>query len=47
VACERRSSVNGRAYLQRFDDVTGMEKSCVAKSKKGKIVKEKCCIIAT
>jgi len=24
-----------------------VEKSCVAKSKKGKKVKEKCCIIAT
>jgi len=24
-----------------------VEKRCVAKSKKGKIVKEKCCIIAT
>jgi len=30
-----------------FDDVTGMEKSCVAKAKKGKKVKEKCFIIAT
>jgi len=32
--------------LQRFDDVTGVEKSCVAKAKKGK-AKEKYCIIAT
>jgi len=47
VACKRRSSVNSGAWLRRFDDVTGVEKSCVAKSKKGKIVKEKFCIIAT
>jgi len=33
--------------LRRFDDVAGVEKSCVAKSKKGKKVKEKCCIIET
>jgi len=32
------------AWLRRFDDVTEVEKSCVAKSKK---VKENCCIIAT
>jgi len=30
-----------------FDDVTGVEKSCVTKAKKGKRVKEKCCFIAT
>ena len=36
VACKRWSSVNSRAWLRRFDDVTGVEKSCVAKSKKGK-----------
>jgi len=47
VACKRWSSVNSRAWLRRFDDVTGVEKSCVAKSKKAKKVKEKCCIIAT
>jgi len=47
VACKRRSSVNSGAWLRRFDDVTGVEKSCIAKSKKGKKVKEKCCIIAT
>jgi len=47
VACKRRSSVNSGAWLRRFDDVNGVEKSCVAKLKKGKIVKEKCCIIAT
>jgi len=34
VACKRRSSVNSGAWLQRFDDVTRVEKSCVAKSKK-------------
>jgi len=44
VACKRLSSVNSEAWLRRFDDVTGIEKSCVAKSKK---VKEKCCMIAT
>jgi len=36
VACKRRSSVNSRAWLRRFDDVTRVEKSCIAKSKKGK-----------
>ena len=36
VACKRRSSVNSGAWLRRFDDVNGVEKSCVAKSKKGK-----------
>jgi len=45
VACKRRSSVNSRDWLRRFDDVTGVENSCIAKSKKGKKVKEKCCII--
>jgi len=44
---KRRSSVNSGAWLRRCDDVTGVEKSCVAKAKKGKKVKEKCCIIAT
>jgi len=43
---KRQSSVNSGAWLRRFDDVTGVEKSCVAKSKKGKKVKEKC-IVAT
>jgi len=47
VACKRRSSGNSGAWLRMFDDVTGMEKSCVAKAKKGKKVKEKCFIIAT
>jgi len=47
VACKRQSSVNSGAWLRRFDGITGVEKSCVAKSKKGKIVKEKCYIIAT
>jgi len=36
VACKRRSSVNSGARLRRFDDATGVEKNCVAKSKKGK-----------
>jgi len=31
VACERRNSINSGAWLRRFDDVTGVEKSCVAK----------------
>jgi len=39
--------VKGGAWLRRFDDVTGVEKSCIAKAKKGKKVKEKCCIIAS
>jgi len=43
----KRLPVKGGAWLWRFDDVTGVEKSCVAKSKKGKKVKEKCCIIAS
>jgi len=34
-------------WLQRIDDVTVVEKSCVVKATKGKNVKEKCCIIAT
>jgi len=37
------NSVNSRAWLRRFNDITGVEKRCVAKGKK---VKEKC-IIAT
>jgi len=41
VACKRRSSVNSRPWLRRFDDVTGVEKSCAAKSKKEKKVKGK------
>jgi len=46
LPCKRQSSVKCRAWLQRFDDVTGVEKSCVAKAKKRKKMKEKC-IIAT
>jgi len=42
-----QSSINSGAWLWRFDDVTRVEKSCVAKAKKGKKVKETCCIIAT
>ena len=34
VACKRWSSVNSGAWLWRFDDVTGVKKSCVAKAKK-------------
>jgi len=32
--------------LQRFDDVTGVEKSCVARRRNGKKAKEKYFIIA-
>jgi len=39
VAYKKRSSVNSGAGLRRFDDVAGVEKSCLAKSKKGKKVK--------
>jgi len=39
--------IKSGAWLRRFDDVTAVEKSCVAKAKKEKKVKEKCCIIAT
>ena len=41
VACKRRSSVNSGAWLWRFDDVTGVEKSCVAKGVNRKKAKEK------
>jgi len=44
VPCKRRSSANSAAWLQRFDDVTAVEKSYVVKAKK---VKEKCYVIAT
>jgi len=42
VASKRQSSVNSGAWLRRFDDVTRVEKSCVAKGinkkkSKGKI----------
>jgi len=40
-------SVNNRAWLRRLDDITRVEKSCVAKAKKGKRVKEKCYITVT
>ena len=36
VPCKRRSSVNSGAWLQRFDDVTGVEKSCFVKAIKRK-----------
>jgi len=38
--------VKGGAWLRRFDDVTGVEKSCVAKGINGKKAKEKHFIIA-
>jgi len=31
VPYKKRSFVNSRAWLRRFDDVTGVEKSCAAK----------------
>jgi len=34
VPCKRWSSVNSGAWLRRFDDITGVEKSCIAKAKK-------------
>jgi len=40
VGCKRQSSINSRAWLRRFDDVTRVEKSCVAKTNKKK-AKEK------
>jgi len=33
---ERRSFVNSGAWLWRFDDETGVEKSCIAKGINGK-----------
>jgi len=29
VPCERRSSVNSKAWLRRFDDITGVAKTYV------------------
>jgi len=46
VACKRRSSVNSGAWLRRFDDVTGVEKSNVAKGINIKKAKEKYFITA-
>jgi len=46
VACKRRSSVNSGAWLRRFEDVTRVEKSCVAKGINIKKAKEKYLIIA-
>jgi len=46
VPCKKRSSVNSGAWLRRFDDVTGLEKSCIAKGINGKKAKEKYFIIA-
>jgi len=45
VACKRWSSVNSGAWLRRFDDVTGVEKSCVAKGINRKKAKEKYLVI--
>jgi len=46
VACERRSSVSSGAWLRRFNDVTGVAKSCVAKGINTKKAKGKYFIIA-
>jgi len=46
VPC-KRLCVNSRDWLQRFDDITGVEKSCVPKAKKEKKSEGKCDIIAT
>jgi len=46
VLCKRRNSVNTGAWLERFDDVTGVEKSCIAKGINAKKAKEKYLIIA-
>jgi len=35
-SCLAGLPVKGGAWLRRFDDVTGVEKSCIAKSKKRK-----------
>jgi len=43
---KKRSSVNSGVWLWRFDDVTGVEKSCVTKGINGKKAKEKQFIIA-
>ena len=36
VSCKRRSSANSGAWLQRFDDITRVEKSCIVKATKRK-----------
>jgi len=46
VACKRRSSANIGAWVRWFDDITGVEKSCVAKEINRKNAKEKYFIIA-
>jgi len=46
VPYKRKSSVNSGAWLQRFDDVTGVEKSCIAKGINRKKAKKKYVIIA-
>jgi len=40
VPCKRQSSVNSGAWLRKFDDVSGVEKSCVAKRINGKKAKK-------
>jgi len=45
VACKCRSSINNGAWLRRFDGVTKVEKSCVAKGINRKKAKEKYFII--
>jgi len=46
VPYKRQSSIYSGAWLRRFDDITGMEKSCVTKGTNGKRPKEKYFIIA-
>jgi len=41
VACKRRSSVNSGAWLQTFDDVTGVKKKLRCKENKQKKSKGK------
>jgi len=45
VACKRRSAISSGAWLRRFDDVTGVKKSCVAKRINRKKAREKYLII--
>jgi len=45
VACKRRTSVKSGAWLRRFDDITGVEESCVAKGIYRKKAKDKYFVI--
>jgi len=45
VPCKRWSSVNSGAWWWRFDNINGVEKSCVAKGINGKKAKEKYFVI--